>query len=113
MRRRLFRRAGIGGWVPFCLALQAAAQEAPPPSAHPSCVQKRDLMTPTEVSEHRAKMASLQSDAERAAFRRANHEEMKKRAAAKGTVLCDERVVEPTTGGGAHTPAKEAPSPPK
>ena len=110
---RLFRRARIGGWVPLCLALQSAAQEAPPTPAQPSCVHGRDLMTPTEVAEHRAKMASLQSDAERVAFRRVNHEEMKKRAAAKGTVLCDERMVGPTTGGGAPSPAKETPSPSK
>jgi hypothetical protein len=47
-------------------------------------------MTPAEIAEHREKMRSLPNDEERAAFRRANHEEMEKRAAARGTVLCDE-----------------------
>lgn len=113
MRRRLFHRARIGVWVPLCLALPAAAEQTPPTPAQPACVHGRDLMTPAEVAEHRAKMGSLQSDAERAAFRRANHEEMKKRAAAKGSVLCDERMVGPTTGGGAPSPANEAPPPSK
>jgi len=100
----------IGAWVSFCLALSAAAEQAPTPET-PSCVRGRDLMTPAEVMEHRAKMQSLQSDEERAAFRRANHEEMKKRAAARGTVLCDERMVGPTTDSTA--PAGKVPPPSK
>jgi hypothetical protein len=113
MRRRLWYRARIGAWVPLCIALQAAAEQAPPTPAQPSCVQGRDLMTPAEVAEHREKMRSLQSDAERAAFRRANHEEMQKRAAARGTVLCDERGVGPPTGSGVPSPAHEALPPSK
>ncbi|HME71234.1 MAG TPA: hypothetical protein VKM54_15390 [Myxococcota bacterium] len=113
MGRGLWHRARIGAWVSLCIALQAAAEQAPPAPAPPSCLQGRDLMTPAEVAEHREKMRSLQSDAERAAFRRANHEEMKKRAAERGTVLCDERGVGPTTGSGVPSPANEAPPPSK
>jgi len=100
----------IGAWASLCLALQAAAEEAPPTPVQPSCVRERDLMTPAEVTQHRAMMGSLQSDAERAAFRRGNHEEMKKRAATKGTVLCDEQTVGPAAGG-APSPAHETPPP--
>ena len=91
----------IGYGVPIavcfllCVVLCATAQQTPSAPATPSCVQARDLMTPAEVAEHREKMRSLQSDAERADFRRANHEEMKKRAAARGTTLCDEGGVAP------------------
>lgn len=115
MRRCVGYGARIGACVPLCLALQAAAEQVAPPPAQPSCVRERDLMTPTEVAEHRAMMASMQSDAERAAFRRANHEEMKKRAATKGTVLCDDQAVGSTTGGTPSTPspAHEAPAPSK
>jgi hypothetical protein len=68
-------------------------------------------MTPAEIAEHREKMRSLQSDAERAAFRRANHEEMKKRAAERRTVLCDEQGIHP--GGNAPSPTNETPPPSK
>ena len=91
----------------FCVVLRAAAQQAPPAPASPSCVQARDLMTPAEVAEHREKMRSLQSDTERAEFRRANHEEMKNRAAARGTTLCDEAGVAP--GSGVPSPPNEPP----
>ena len=70
-------------------------------------------MTPAEVAEHREKMRSLQSDAERAAFRRANHDEMMKRAAERGTVLCDDGGVGPTIGSGVPSPTNDAPPPPK
>ncbi|HBZ69785.1 MAG TPA: hypothetical protein DEP35_08660 [Deltaproteobacteria bacterium] len=111
MRRRLWR-AGIG-IVPLCLALQATADQAAPTPAPPSCVQERDLLTPAEVAEHRAKMASLQTDAERAAFRRENHEEMRRRAAARGTVLCDERSGGPKTGTASPSRASDNPPPSK
>ena len=113
MRRRFWYGARIGAWASLCIVLHAAAEQAPPTPAQPSCVQGRDLMTPAEVAEHREKMRSLQSDAERAAYRRANHEEMMKRAAARGTVLCDERGAGPTTGSGVPSPANEAPPPSK
>lgn len=113
MTRRFWYRARIGAWFPLCIALQAAAEQAPPTPAQPSCVQGRDLMTPAEVAEHRERMRSLQSDAERAAFRRANHEEMMKRAAARGSVLCDERGIGPTPSSGVPAPTNEAPPPSK
>jgi len=110
MGRRLGCAIGMSASLSLCLALSAAAEQAPTPEA-PSCVRARDLMTPAEVTEHRQKMQSLQSDEERAAFRRANHEEMKKRAAARGTVLCDERMVGPSTESAA--PAGKVPPPSK
>ena len=106
MRRGFCRRTCIGAWVPLCLALHASAEQAPPAPGQPACIQERELMTPAEVADHREKMRSLQSDGERAAFRRANHEEMAKRAAARGTVLCDERVVGPTPGEVAPSPTR-------
>jgi hypothetical protein len=94
----------IGVCLLFSMVLRAAADQTPPAPPSPSCVQARDLMTPAEVAEHREKMRSLQSDAERAEFRRVNHEEMKKRAAARGTTLCDEGGVAPGMPSTGHEP---------
>jgi hypothetical protein len=110
-RKSVGQRTGYGVALAvcflFCAASRAAAQQTPPAPPSPSCLQARDLMTPAEVAEHREKMRSLQSDAERADFRRANHEEMKRRAAARGATLCDEAGVAP--GSAVPSPAQQPP----
>jgi hypothetical protein len=48
------------------------------------------LMTEQERAEHRAKMRSFNTDAEREAYRRQHHEMMQQRARAQGVTLPDE-----------------------
>ena len=48
------------------------------------------LMTEQERAEHRTKMRSFNTDAEREAYRRQHHEMMQERARAQGVTLPDE-----------------------
>ena len=48
------------------------------------------LMTEQERAEHRAKMRSFKTEAEREAYRRQHHEMMQERARAQGVTLPDE-----------------------
>ena len=55
------------------------------------------IMTPGEITEHRAKMRSLKTEAEREAYRREHHQMMQERAQEHGITLPDEP---PASGGG-------------
>ena len=67
--------------IPMQLATTAGADET---------VYGYQLMTEQERAEHRAKMRSFNTEAEREAYRRQHHEMMQQRARAQGVTLPDD-----------------------
>ncbi|NJD07622.1 MAG: hypothetical protein FIA97_14160 [Methylococcaceae bacterium] len=68
-----------------------AAEPTPAPEAAPAAqtVRGRDLMTPDEWREHRKKLQSLATPAERQAYRAEHRKMLEARAKEKGLILRD------------------------
>lgn len=60
-----------------------------PSFAEESVMYGRQLMTPEEIAQHRAKMQSFQTAQERETYRLEHHRRMQKRAEAQGVTLPD------------------------
>lgn len=107
------RRALIGVALAAICALGAAPARAENPAKAPTSMPEpvcgRDLMTPEEVSEERAKMWNAKTEQERDALRAAHHEEMVARAKQKGVKLDPAGC--PRRGMGRGGPPKAPPSP--
>lgn len=81
-----FRLAAAAFAFACAIALPALAETpAEKPAEKPIC--GRDLMTPEEQTAHRAKMRSLATREERAAYRAEHHAKMMERAKERGVEL--------------------------
>jgi len=85
--RILIAIAFLAGFAlaPALVRAADADQTAPAGASEPVC--GRELMTPAEAAEHRAKMWSAKTSAEREAYRAQHHAEMMARAKGRGVTL--------------------------